>query len=179
MSGPYPTHTHTHTYHSTGRRRLAEAVGPEWQSGPWWNTVPSPFDEGTLDHIILPAILRVTALRRAFGMDEYANGLDANFGWPDNNWAPGRGIEHLDVVAQKDPAALDRALSTFSLGPEVAKEMVLEHRLFVLNYRTRPGTHRGDSSPMPCGALAEGTDFDRLVLDCLREFAVRVGGYTC
>ena len=61
----------------------------------------------------------------------------------------------------------------------MAKEMVMEHRLFVLNYRTRQDAHRNDNSPMPCGALAEGADFDRLVLDWLREFAVRVGGYTC
>ena len=80
-------------------------------------------------------------------------------------------------MAQTDPSGLDRALAGFSLGPEIAKEMVLDHRLFVHTYRTREGAHRGDRDPLPCGAMADGTDFDRMVLDALRDCAVRVGGF--
>ena len=97
--------------------------------------------------------------------------------WP-STWSPGRGVAHLDSLEAKDPGALDRALADFSFGADTAKEMVLDHREFVREYRTL-GLRPGDLGPEPCGAMRTGNRLDRAVLDALRVAAVAVGGYKC
>ena len=155
------------------RRHLAQVVGTEWQTSRWWLTVPGPEDQNHCHRMILPSILRVGILQRAYQMDEYATAYDANFSWPGNSWAAGNGVLH-DAPLED----VEAAFAGFALGKQTAMDEFLHFRRLVAGFRASSPTGAGlDPMPMPCGARLPPAYVDRMGLALLRLVAVRIGGF--